>query len=572
MNPNIIRRFTPIVLTLALISLACQFNTKLPSSATQAAPNPSGNQNLPDPSANLGSLSAYQATLTVGFSGTQAGSPSQWTNVYNLAVDPARGTRLVSITSSGLPAESSLDGWIAGTYAGMTIERAGAGAPCEARKTESGSTATGMELSAMLPPVTGATQSGTEQLEGQATQHFSFDQAAIKYPGKGKVNGEMWLAASGGYLVKYSLSVDGGPDLLGQDMQGVMTWEYRLTNINGNVLVDLPEGCPPGLIEAPLMDGAQAVTDQPGLQEFDVASDLKGVMSFYQDKLAALGYTLQEQPVPGESLEQLTFTKPGYVLNVLVETGTDNTSHVLVTLKRGDESASPATTPEATATTDVAADQATRLAKALSLLMVSGDKPSPLASYHLEVNETVPALDQQTGKVKVSKVQVTADVDGTNYYIKHTQDQKVINDGYMIAGQESDVKNGQISPGLGLLAVEWASWPMDMLMPYTIASLGPTAQGQEQVDGRSADVFALDSAKANPTALSAIQSMSPFSNMSLKSASGTVWLDQQTGAELKLHLVYTGEIKNSQGASLGMADGSIDLSVTQVGKVTVKLP
>ena len=573
MNSHSLRRITPMALLLVLSTLACLFNTKLPAAGTQNPSSGPGNKNLPDPSVGLDSLNAYQARLTIGFTGTQAGSSSQWTNVYSLAVEPSRGTRLMSISSTGLPADSSLDGWVAGSYAGLLIERPGTEAPCEARKNESNSSVTGIELSHLLPPVTGATDAGMQDLQGLTTQHFTFGLGAVKFPGKGKVNGEMWLAASGGYVVRYSLSADGGPDLFGQDMQGVMTWEYQLSDINGNLQIDLPEDCPPGLIDAPLMDGAQIMTDQPGVQEFEVASDVNGVMNFYQEKLAALGYTLQEEPMPDEAIGQLTFTKAGLVLNVLVEKVTDSSSHVLVTLQRSDtQSAGPTGTPEATATANPAASLAERLGKALSLLIVSSNKPSPLGSYHLELNESLPVLDKQTGKVKVSSVQITADVDGTDYYLKHTRDQQTVNDGYMIDGQEYDVKNGQISPGLGLLDVDWASWQLDILMPYEIASLGPTPKGQENVDGRSTDVFALDSANANPAALSTLQSMSLFTNMNITASSGTVWLDQETGAVLKLILDYTGEIKDAQGTTVGTAVAHIDLSVTRVGAVTVKLP
>jgi hypothetical protein len=56
-------------------------------------------------------------------------------------------------------------------------------------------------------------------------------------------------------------------------------------------------------------------------------------------------------------------------------------------------------------------------------------------------------------------------------------------------------------------------------------------------------------------------------------ARGQVWLDQQTGALLKASLVYEVEIKDLvSGKGIGSGAGQVELTVTQVGAVTVQLP
>ena len=573
MNISFSRRLIAVVLVLFLASLACIINTKTPTPGSHNPPNAIGDQNLSNPAAGLDSLKSYQAALTVSFSGKQNGQDSNWSTTYTLSVEPAVGTRLLQVTSTGLSDQDLLDGWVSGSYAGLLIERAGNSGPCLVQKNDGAPLDMKLEPASLLPAVTGAVASGSETILGMDADHSTFGQSAVGLPAKGTVSGDMWQAADGGVLLKYHLSAQGGPDLFGQEMQGALTWDYQLSNVNETIHVDLPENCPPGLIDAPVMDDAEVLAEQPALQEYNVNSDVKGVISFFQEKLPPLGYTLQGEPTSGEAAEPLTYTKPGWELDILMEKVSDSSTHVLVALQHTSEAAAgPTATPEATSTANPEVDLAKRLGQAMSLLSVTKDKPSPLGSFHLEVIESTPGTDKASGKVHVSQVKIKADVEGTNYYLQHIQDGKTINDGYMISGQEYDLKNGKVSQGFGLIDVDWASWSLDILMPYSIASLGPTPAGQESVDSRTADVYTLDSANANPLALSTLQSMNPFSNMVIDSATGKVWIDQQTGAMLKLTLQYTAEVKDAQGKTLATENGQIDLVVTKVGAVSVKLP
>jgi hypothetical protein len=168
-------------------------------------------------------------------------------------------------------------------------------------------------------------------------------------------------------------------------------------------------------------------------------------------------------------------------------------------------------------------------------------------------------------------VQISADVQAANLYLKHIVDQQVVYDGYVVNDQEYAVLNGQVENAPGTVKQDWAALQLDIVTPYSVASLGPVAQGQDSVDGRATDVFALDSTRADPSILATVQSMSLLAGINITSASGTVWLDQQTGALLKLILDYTAEPKVQQGSG-GSVSGHIELIVSQVGRVSVRLP
>ena len=555
-------RLLPAAFLLFLATLACGSNLHMPVDAV-------GSQDLPVPSVGLGGLNAYRAVLTLGFTGVQEQTPSAWSKTYTLAVVPASGTRLLNITATGLPSGASLDGWMAGSDRGMLLTRPGAAAPCEAVKNQSGALPVLIEPAALLPPVTGARLSGEETLQGTAVRKFTFDQASLGFPGQGKLDGQMWLSVDGSYLVKYSLRAEGGPDLFGQDMTGAMTWEYQLSDINSSVQVDLPENCPPGLIDAPLIAGAEVLADEPGYLEFTVPTDFKSIAAFYRNKLASLGYIPTDGSSTSDAPSQLTFTRSELVLDLLMEKITDNSSHVLLVLSRAGPETGTTTVP--TPTASASDNLPMRLSQAILLLSGTTQQASILPSYHFEMNEALPVVDQQTGKIKVSAVQVSADVQAANLYLKHIVDQQVVSEGYVVDDQEYALKNGQVEKAPGTVEPDWAGLQMDIVTPYSVASLGPVSQGQDSVDGRATDVIALDSSRADPAVLANVQSMSLLAGFNITSASGTAWLDQQTGALLKLILDYSAEPKAQPGSGASVR-GHIELVVSQVGRVTVKLP
>ena len=132
--------------------------------------------------------------------------------------------------------------------------------------------------------------------------------------------------------------------------------------------------------------------------------------------------------------------------------------------------------------------------------------------------------------------------------------------------------NGKaVSDELGI-TMAWASWPMDVLQPLGLASAGSMSAPAETLDGRPAEVYDLDTARVDATTLGQIQAMLPL-NPRPDLAKGRIWIDQQTGGLLKLTLDYVGTFKDpTTGKSLGTANGHVEIVVTQVGKVTVRLP
>ncbi len=205
-----------------------------------------------------------------------------------------------------------------------------------------------------------------------------------------------------------------------------------------------------------------------------------------------------------------------------------------------------------------------------------------LSSYHIEVTGTEPRWNQQTKQVETFSYTLKADVAGDDMYLIYTSKTGTkpaqTTEGYMIkgglskkdqGGKEYVVSGGKLKETIGDIGLTWAFFPLSVGIPLAIAATGPEAAGSESIDGRDCDKFNVDSAKAPPGVVGALGTL-----IAITSAKGTAWVDKETGALLKLILDYQQDLFESPGSKtvVGKGNGHIDLLVTKVGKVTVKLP
>ena len=233
----------------------------------------------------------------------------------------------------------------------------------------------------------------------------------------------------------------------------------------------------------------------------------------------------------------------------------------------------PTSTVEANAA--AAADISARISNALSLVLGSNATPGVFPSYHLELNETIPVLDPGSGQIARSRELILADVQGADVHLFDSTAPESSStrgtEGYLVGGVNYLVKDGQAQEDIFGIQMTWLSWPLDVVEPLSLAGMGPEAQGSEVIDGRAADKFAIDTAKANPAGLEMLKGMLPM-NPEISEAHGTVWLDQETGGLVKLVIDYTGAFKDASGNAVGTGSGHIEITISQVGKVTVSLP
>jgi hypothetical protein len=150
---------------------------------------------------------------------------------------------------------------------------------------------------------------------------------------------------------------------------------------------------------------------------------------------------------------------------------------------------------------------------------------------------------------------MSADMQGTNVHFTHTNSGRTIT-GYVIDGQGYDANGQAQAAGSGSASMDWLMWPLDLQILLGTASPNATAAGTETLEGRTVEVYDIDASGLTPAGVPPL----------VTAVTGTLWIDQETGALLKAVLDYQATVGSGSGT------GHIEVTVTQIGSVTVTLP
>ena len=214
----------------------------------------------------LDNLSAYRMNLSGEFDGTRDGQPSSGTVTGFLDVIKQPAARHLSLAMAG---ETFSDVAPLGKMEAFEINNS-----YFIQNPRSGSwlTVPGFLVNIMLPdgvpapedeidlPVTAVPQPGREIVNGLVTRRYTFGPTDLAQEVMAKydhVDGTIWVAVDGNYVVRYEARVTGQSDHLQRDSQkfgrliggnltlpdeGTVTIRYELSDINGDVTVELPQG------------------------------------------------------------------------------------------------------------------------------------------------------------------------------------------------------------------------------------------------------------------------------------------------------------------------------------------
>ena len=164
-------------------------------------------------------------------------------------------------------------------------------------------------LAPYLYALKSGTPAGDETVAGIATHAYRLNSDSIAIQGI-QADGEIWLAASGGYLVKYHLVLTGDKALFGADGQGTRTIDYALSEINDGTAVTYPGDCLPVLTDIPAMQDAQDVERLPDDLHFTSASSTDQLKAFYEKYFTGQGWDkLSEDTLPSGEVDILYFQK-----------------------------------------------------------------------------------------------------------------------------------------------------------------------------------------------------------------------------------------------------------------------
>ena len=263
------------------------------------------------PSVGLAGLPGYVGRLEVGFQGTEDGQPVETTEVYTLTFNAATRDRLLLTETRGPTPGVSIIGGIGG----VMYVKVGEGGRCQGSVITDTRKVPLLPLTQSLPPVLGAEDLGKPgTVQGVAARGYRFDQRALNLEGVTTASGEVWVAATGGAVLRYTLRLEGTEAYFGEGRSGSQTLTYTLSDFAKAPRIDVPAGCPPVLTGAPLPDDAAGVVQRPGYTRFTTGLSLKELAAFYTKAL--VDWKARGAPFVGPQFAQLDFGQPGRRLTI----------------------------------------------------------------------------------------------------------------------------------------------------------------------------------------------------------------------------------------------------------------
>jgi hypothetical protein len=189
---------------------------------------------------------------------------------------------------------------------------------------------------------------GEETINGIETLHYTFDESAIT-DGSTEYDwaqGDVYIAKEGNFVVRFQVEGEGPVAAVGFVLEetedatqvptmGLTQVEMNLTNINEPVNITIPEECEnsgAAASEFPVLEDAYESSSFGGIVTYKTATSFADAVAFYQDSLAADGWTYDESSfILENSTALMNFDKDGRSLTVTIteETGTDAFTVVL---------------------------------------------------------------------------------------------------------------------------------------------------------------------------------------------------------------------------------------------------
>ncbi len=288
-----------------------------------------GTFNLLAPASQLADLSAYRSTLIMSFTGTESGQPSEWSNTYEMITSGDPAARQLTFTSPSGDGQDAQAPVYRAEIGGIAYEKRGE-AGCTSGGIIDGDSLVRWEPATFLPGVTGAVESGRETVNGVLAVRYDFDERAFGSLPESTSTGQMWVAADGGFVVRYTLTTLGTSEYFGENGEGTLTFDYQLTDVNTAPPIALSADCADGTTDAPLLPDAADVVRVPGLVSYTTSVTADEAVAFYQEQLTAQGWNPVGDPTVGEIGTVQTFQRAPDELVVVVRGGEAGTTVRLV--------------------------------------------------------------------------------------------------------------------------------------------------------------------------------------------------------------------------------------------------
>jgi hypothetical protein len=185
------------------------------------------------------------------------------------------------------------------------------------------------EPATLLPGLVGASLEKAEAIGGVDVNSYTFDGLALGIPDAGVATGRVSVAIADGRVLRYSMSVTGGEDELGEGISGTITTTYELTDVGAPPAIEPPASCPPGKIDFLVPLEATNVTEGPGQTSFTLAGKVAEAIGIVRGGSVIAHWTAGEAVV-FEDEAHLAFTADGLTIDAFFSTVTGGTYVELV--------------------------------------------------------------------------------------------------------------------------------------------------------------------------------------------------------------------------------------------------
>ncbi|MBN1221180.1 MAG: hypothetical protein JXM69_19815 [Anaerolineae bacterium] len=307
--------------------------------------------------ADLDALSAYRVKFIMDFDGESGGQPSKGHIEMTLEQTKDPPARHLQMSMEGTTVEqtggfNALDLYSMGDTVYLKNEAMG-----DSWISFSGGEAESFEQGFFAPdeqlelPEKAKCGSQSETINGVSAIHCTFTQEDVKSDEATyeSLQGDVWITTEGNHIVKYKLVADGYRSVT-EGEEGIfdfgsVSFEYNLTDMNGDFTITLPEeaknaggvggaatgGAATG--DLPVLDDAAEVMSMAGFVSYYTASDIQTVVEYYRQELPALGWQENaQQGYADETSALLGFTKESKTLMVTVTIEDGRTSVIVTTI------------------------------------------------------------------------------------------------------------------------------------------------------------------------------------------------------------------------------------------------
>ncbi|MGB7539924.1 MAG: hypothetical protein WBM17_15380 [Anaerolineales bacterium] len=533
------------IVFLAVLAASCSINT--------GGSNGGSGGLVADPASGLDALNHYRASLTKSIAAETADGPVERTDRLSLAV--WRKEKAVFETVNVEDGEGGSSEISLGRVDKAGYVLLGGDTACQVFWDEDNVQIDEAAMSAYLYPLKSGSAAGEETVAGIAAHVYDLNSDSLGVDGV-KASGKAWLAAKGGYILKYHLELEGSDALFGKGANGTLTLDYELSEVNSEDPVAYPGDCQPVLTDIPAMDDARDVQRLPAGLYYATSSTPDQAQSFYKKYFSAQGWeeTWEYNLKDGRRETRFLLESTGRTALVALQTKGQDT---MVEVDTNDVKP-PASTPSADSTPE-GEPPGTRIMSSLMKLLGSAETPGALPSYAMVLDLEWPA---SSGKIVTH---LEAEVEGLNNHYVHTSGGKTT-DALLFGGKEYEIVGGKAQAGSIGLRTDWILWQTDWLKVLMAAGLAnPKAEPGTTLEGRAVEVYSVDGTNL-PDMTGGILPVQ------ITAMRGTIWVDQATGALLKADLTFDADVKKSGQTEPAHDTGKFLLVVSRIGQVKVNMP